>query len=507
MLAANLSSQQAAGHSCILIGDEDAELLQSSGLLSGSVPMPLVLEQNRLYTRRYWHYEQRLAGQIRQLCQVGYCCNGLDDILDRYFPDLVDETDWQKEAAKKAVKQAFSMITGGPGTGKTSTVVKILGVMLELASRPLHIALAAPTGKAAMRLQESIGSNKAVLPCSEAVKRLIPEKVTTIHHLLGAQPPTPYFRHNASSPLPYDVIAIDEASMIDLALMSKLVDALKPGARLVLLGDKDQLASVESGAVLADLTSALPEHTLELCKSYRFQGEIKALAEAVNRQQGELAWRLLKNGREMTNLLSVDILTFIVSQYREYLQLIDQAAGFATIFAAFNHFQVLCSNRQGGGSVAEINYRVEQRLAELGLIHLQEAQWYAGRPVMVVENNSAMQLYNGDIGLCLPDSESRQLRVCFQRPDGSIKTVLPGRLPKSETVYAMTVHKSQGSEFDRVLLVLSERLSPVLTKELLYTGITRAKKVVTVSASEEIFVDSVKQKVLRTSGLAARLAD
>ncbi len=256
--------------------------------------MPLVVEQDRLYLHRYWFYENRLAMQIKAMAKVSHSVENLDAMLDRYFEPVVGETDDQREAAKMAVKQAFSIITGGPGTGKTTTVVKILAVLQELADEPLHIALAAPTGKAAMRLQESIGFNKAALPCSEAVKKHIPETVTTLHRLLGAKPPSPYFRHNADKPLPHDLVVVDEASMVDLALMSKLLDALKPGARLILLGDKDQLASVESGAVLADLTAALPEHTLELKKSRRFDENIKKLAEAVNLQQDEVAWQVLQ---------------------------------------------------------------------------------------------------------------------------------------------------------------------------------------------------------------------
>ena len=197
-----------------------------------------------------------------------------------------------------AVQQNFSIITGGPGTGKTTTVVKILAVLQELAQEPLHIALAAPTGKAAMRLQESIGFNKTKLNCSEEIKARLPENVSTLHRLLGAKLASPYFRHHADNPLIYDVVVVDEASMVDLALMSKLLDALKPSARLILLGDKDQLASVESGAVLADLTQALPTHTVELQTAHRFDDNIKQLAVAVNQQNTELAWQLLTANNE-----------------------------------------------------------------------------------------------------------------------------------------------------------------------------------------------------------------
>lgn len=503
-LLAKLSAQQAAGHSCVSVNEEEMALLQGSGLASETGRLPLVLEGGRLYTQRYWFYERRLADQIRQLCGRQYDYESLDHLIDRYFIGLIDEIDWQREAAKKAVTQAFSIITGGPGTGKTTTVVKILALLQEMAERPLHIALSAPTGKAAMRLQQSIGDNIASLPCSEAIKNHIPDKVTTLHHLLGAMPPSPYFRHDAASPLPYDLVVVDEASMVDLALMSKLVDALKPDARLILLGDKDQLASVESGAVLADLTTSLPKQTLELRKAYRFKAEIKALAEAINAQQGERGWELLQDSGEATTLLAGDMVAYIATQYSRYLQLIAEKADFKTVFAEFNRFQVLCSNRHGPRSVTDLNLNVERRLFEQRKIQPQ-GPWYVGRPVMVTENNAAMQLYNGDIGLCMADAESGQLRVCFLRPDGGVKTVLPGRLPRCETAYAMTIHKSQGSEFEEVLLVLADQMNPVLTKELLYTGVTRAKAKVSVAASQAVLIEAVAQKVLRDSGLAAKL--
>ncbi|MDD5412660.1 MAG: exodeoxyribonuclease V subunit alpha [Methylobacter sp.] len=501
----SVSYEQNQGHSCIQIDEEARALVLASGLavLSGQ-PMsklPLVVEQDRLYLHRYWFYENRLAMQIREMTKISHSVEKLDAMLDRYFGPVVGETDDQREAAKMAVKQTFSIITGGPGTGKTTTVVKILAVLQELADEPLHIALGAPTGKAAMRLQESIGSNKSALPCSEAIKKHIPETVTTLHCLLGAKPPSPYFRHNADKPLIYDLVVVDEASMVDLALMSKLLDALKPGARLILLGDKDQLASVESGEVLADLTAALPEHTLELKKSHRFDENIKKLAEAVNLQQEDVAWQVLRGDDENSAVLDPDLVDYVAGQQAEYLRLITAGAGFDEIYRAFSRFQVLCSNRQGKNSVADINYRVEQRLAEQKLINLS-GLWYSGRPVMVTENNATLHLYNGDIGLCMPDKEQAgKLMVFFQRADGSVKKYLPARVSQCETVFAMTIHKSQGSEFEEVLIVLPEAINPVLTKELLYTAITRAKKTIRLVVDEAVFNATVRQKVVRTTGL------
>lgn len=501
-----LSHEQNQGHSCIQLAEKDCALVLASGL--AAIPgqifglLPLVLEQNRLYLHRYWDYESRLARQIQAMIQVNPSVEGLEAALDRYFPPLSDEIDWQREAARMALTRGLSIITGGPGTGKTTTVVRILALMQELASEPLHIALAAPTGKAAMRLQESIGSNKASLPCADSIKQLIPEKVTTLHRLLGAMPPSPYFRHNADKPLVHDLVVVDEASMVDLALMSKLVDALKPGAGLILLGDKDQLASVESGAVLADLTTILPDCTLELKKSHRFDENIKKLAVAVNRQQADIAWQMLLGGDKNIMLLEQDLIDYVAGQQADYLRMIRVAAPFDEIYRAFSRFQVLCANRRGKNSVADINHLVEQTLVAQKLISVS-GRWYVGRPVMVTQNNPALQLYNGDIGLCLPDNDQNgKLMVFFQRADGSVKKYLPARVPHCETVFAMTIHKSQGSEFEEVLIALPDAVNPVLTKELLYTAITRARKTVKLVADEAVFVATVGRRVGRITGLA-----
>ncbi len=507
-IIAELSFQQSQGHSCIRINNTEQQLIQASGLLTDDPALsPLILEQNRLYLQRYWFYEHRLAQQIKKLLNQLFPQNSFDSLLSRYFVDLIDETDWQKQATKKALSHAFTIITGGPGTGKTSTVVKILALLQELAEKEgrfLHIALATPTGKAATRLQQSIGLSKNTLPCSELIKQQIPETVATLHRLLGAQAPSPYFNHNANNPLPYDLIVVDEASMVDLALMSKLVDALKPDSRLILLGDKDQLASVESGAVLADLTTALPEYTVELKKSYRFKGEIKALADAVNNQSVEQAWEILDNADPNISLLNVDLIDYAAEQYSDYLLQIKNHVDFKTIFTTFSQFQLLCSNRQGDNGVISINKKVEEKLVQQNKIQIS-GHWYIGRPVMIAQNNSAIQLYNGDIGICLFDKESAKLAVFFLRPDGSIKKVLPSRVPEHETVFAMTIHKSQGSEFDECVCVLADKINPVLSKELIYTAITRAKTRLKIVSSYLVFSQTLQQSVVRTGGLLEKL--
>lgn len=515
-LIARLSAEQRQGHSCILLANEEQKLCLASGLclateLQGlaesatSSTLPLVLAQNRLYLYRYWHYEYRLAKQLKAKAGKHYQVANLESVLERYFPLLPNSIDWQRQAAYTALQNALCIITGGPGTGKTTTVVKILALLQEVAAKPLHIALAAPTGKAAMRLQESIGQRKNELPCAAEIKQAIPGTVSTIHRLLGARAASVYFKHDAQQPLAYDVVVVDEASMIDLALMSKLVDALKPDARLILLGDQEQLASVESGAVLANLTTALTAQTVELKTTHRFNTEIGALATAVNQQQATQAWELLQQPSAIIARLTSDPIAYIAEQQRPYLQLIQAGADYAEVYAAFMQFQALCSNRQGSHSVNEVNHQVERHLASDGLINIRQT-WYSGRPVIITENNQQLHLYNGDIGICMPDPEQGgKLRVFFQLADGRVKKFLPARIASCDTVFAMTIHKSQGSEFKEVLVLLPDTLNPVLTKELLYTAITRAKQIVKIVANKEVFHATIKQRVTRVTGLVAML--
>lgn len=494
------------GHSCIRVDNQTRSLLLDSGQVSELGGAPLILEKDRLYLHRYWQYEHRLAKHIARLADRKYPIADVDSTLDRYFQPLRQGADWQREAAKKALLRSLCIISGGPGTGKTTTVVKIIALLLEITGKALHIALAAPTGKAAMRLQEAIGQTKTSLPCTEMIKKRIPEGATTLHRLLGPMPPSPYFHHHSDNPLPHDLVIVDEASMVDLALMSKLVDSLKDNARLLLLGDKDQLASVESGAVLADLTTALPDHTVTLKISYRFNETIQAMAESINQQKSDAAWKIVKSP-SIKNIeqMKEGLIDCIAQKYSGYLSLMKQRAEYPEIYQAFNGFRVLCANRRGINGVEEINRLVERRLIQLNLIS-PSGHWYPGRPVIVTQNHPTMHLYNGDIGICLPDGDKNsQLMTFFQSPDGGIKKYLPSRLPHCETGFSMTIHQSQGSEFDEILIALPETFNPVLTKELIYTAFTRAKKNITLAASQAIFVEALQHRVERFGGLADKI--
>jgi exodeoxyribonuclease V alpha subunit len=320
---------------------------------------------------------------------------------------------------------------------------------------------------------------------------------------LGVIKDSPRFRHRSDNPLPWDVVVVDEASMVDLALMSKLVDALKPGSRLLLLGDKDQLASVESGAVLIDLVRALPVNTVELQKTYRFDASIQELSRAVNRGDGESAWQLLAEpGSGNIGLLETPLGDFVGGRYLEYMDLATRvrAVGQERVFAAFNRFRILCAVRQGDRGVQGINTTVERHLTQKGYNCFSKI-WYPGRPIIITRNDYSLDLYNGDIGICLPDPDDGTLKVWFERPDGSLKACLPYRLPQCETAYALTIHKSQGSEFDEVLVVLPEEENRVLSRELVYTAVTRARKGVLMAAGKEILIRTLARKIERFSGL------
>ncbi|MBJ6749030.1 exodeoxyribonuclease V subunit alpha [Geomonas anaerohicana] len=508
---------------------------------------PLILDPTgRLYLQRYWRYESELAQAILDRGEPApFDREQLRKGLARLFPPTPGETDWQRIAALAAVTRRFCVISGGPGTGKTTTVVKVLSLLLEQAETAgagsaLRIALAAPTGKAAARLKESIsgGLDKA----DPVVRELIPEEVFTLHRLLGYLKGSSGFRHNSDNPLPYDVIIVDEASMVSLPLMAKLVCALRQDSRLILLGDRDQLASVEAGAVLGDMCDTggahgfsaafaelaadvagdavevqpgigpLGDAVVLLRKSYRFSssGGIGKVATLVNAgdAQGALAACLdpTLSDVSLASLppaagLADALARRITDGYGDYLrtQTPEEA------FAEFSRFRILCAMRSGPYGVEALNLLVRQRLAQAGLFN-PHGRCYAGEPVMITRNDYNLGLFNGDVGLILPDAENGgELRAFFPSGSGGMRKVLPLRLPEYECAFAMTVHKSQGSEFEKVLLVLPDRDTPVLTRELVYTAITRAKKSVQIVSSTELLATAIGRRVERRSGLRERL--
>ena len=571
-----------------LNGDAWCKALQDSPLVehagqptADAANRPLVLSERRLYLRRYWAYERRIDSALRQrLTAPQSPPQDLPARLTGLFGSPAGNApiDWQKLACALATRGAFSIVTGGPGTGKTTTVVRLLALLQAPAveaGAPLRIRLAAPTGKAAARLTESISLQVKSLEVDDKVRQKIPSDVTTVHRLLGSRPGTRHFRHHAGNRLPLDVLVVDEASMIDLEMMANLLDALPAHAKLVLLGDKDQLASVEAGAVLGDLcrdaeagwytpqtrawleqvsgeslgtsdlqqdldgTHPLAQQVVMLRHSRRF-GEgsgIGQLSRLVNQQQPRDARALLAAGTHADlfalplkgeqdrafERLALEGRSAEAKGYRHYLEVLRAqrpaadagledpcwAAWAGKVLEAFEAFQVLCAVRKGPWGVEGLNERITRALFARKLID-SDQHWYEGRPVLMTRNDYGLGLMNGDIGIALklPERDGlgqrHVLRVAFARNDGlgGIRFVLPSRLNDVETVYAMTVHKSQGSEFSHTALVLPEALNPVLTKELIYTGITRAKHWFSlVEPRAGVFEEAVQRKVKRLSGL------
>jgi len=512
--------------------------LEASPLVSGpGAYAPLILDGERLYLARYQAYEQQLAERLLARAsdapEVDEAC--LVESLARLFAFNRQTPDWQRLAAAQAVRRRLAVISGGPGTGKTTTVVRLLAALLEQpGGANLAIGLAAPTGKAAARMAEAIRNAKAQLPVAEAIRAALPDEARTLHRLLGSRGDSPRVRHDATNPLPLDVLVVDEASMVDLALMAKLVEALPPRARLILLGDKDQLAAVEAGAVFAELCegrgfdaraaadlerltsqavpiqaprSRLGDAVVLLTHSHRFAGDsgIGELARRINAGDAPGTLALLREGA--AELLwnaepsAAALVERLEQGYAAYLQAAREGDP-AAAFAVFNGFRALTAQREGAFGVAGLNEALEARFKRrLGVASRE--RWYPGRAIMVRQNDYALGLFNGDIGLCLPSGDG--LRVFFEGEQG-FRGFAPARLPSHDSAFAMTVHKSQGSEFSEVLLALPEQPSPLLTRALLYTGITRARQRVELWALPARLAEAVNARAERASGLAERLA-
>ncbi len=529
--------------------DQWQAVLAGSRLVGGpGEGTPMILEGRRLYLQRFWQYEQQVARGVLARCRAadgprrpapGKPAAGAE-------PETGDED--QRTAVHSALRRRFTVISGGPGTGKTYTIARIISLLQSVAEeeRP-RIKLAAPTGKAAARLQEALEAALAVGPDPtergrEAAPPTLPQAMT-LHRLLGAARGRSRFLRDARNPVPADVVIVDEASMVDLALMAKLVQAVPSEARLILVGDKDQLASVEAGAVLADICFGLTDAAgptdrcppgdsesggsgdpdrdkgaavVVLKKNYRSgdRSAIHRLGQAVNEGDGNGALALLQDGdHPQLSFRSLDgnfdpataLAGPIESAYGPLFADREPAEALRALTA----FKILSPVRKGPLGVEALNQSVERQLKQSGRIRLssQGSPWYAGRPVMVDRNDYGHDLFNGDIGITVVENEAGgpRVRVAFPDEHQRMKYLAPEQLPAHETVYAMTVHKSQGTEFEHVLLILPDRDLPVLSRELIYTAVTRAKSSVTIWAREEIFKTAVRRRIRRVSGLRDHL--
>jgi exodeoxyribonuclease V alpha subunit len=488
---------------------------------------PLILDRKgRLYLQRFHAFETAVARAITE--RAGQLAEAVDGSLLRrglkkFFPKHSDQSpDGQALATEIAVRRKLAIVTGGPGTGKTRTVAVMLALLLEQPGR-CRIALAAPTGKAAARLQESIQRLQPQLGCAEELKARLPKEAFTLHRLLAFTQETGRTRYHSANTLPFEVIVVDEASMVDLVLMSKLLDALPAQARLILLGDKDQLASVDAGAVLGDLCQEGPDDRpltdclARLDRNYRFgpQEDFLIFSKAVNAGDADAALKVFAAaagpkpaGGSPSGLRAVALpasarlpealKNWVIDSFRPAVSTTDPR----TALQALNQVRLLAAIRHGPFGTQGLNQTVETILGEAGLIQ-PEGLWYAGRPILITRNDYQLGLFNGDIGIILP--EAGQPRAWFMSGEGELRCFPPARLPAHETVFAMTVHKSQGSEFESVLFVLPDRPVPVLTRELIYTGATRARKKLELWFAEPVFRAAVERRAERPSGLREAL--
>src|SRR5438045_6514955 len=508
--------------------------LRASGVVGGPGEFtPLILDKaDRLYLQRYWKYEddlgRNLQARLRDNPMRDFNRTELAKNLEKLFPA---QSDLQKVAAFVAATWRLCVISGAPGTGKTRTIVLICARLIALAGkRELNFALAAPTGKAAARLKETVAQTRPLLRLPRAIDEKLPTNASTIQRLLGAKRDSPHFRHDAKNPLVADVVIVDEASMIDLALLAKLFDSIGPEARIILVGDKDQLASVEAGSAFRDIctpgfelgisaslaeafakitgekldgTSAdqAPIHSVvvELRRNYRFTpgAGIGELSSAVNRGDAVGAITVLKSAGSIRWRPTPSLKNFerelrerVFPRFEKLLRLSDPAVALKQLA----EFAVLCALRRGPFGAETVNALLEGMLRETGLIEVA-GRYHVGEPIIIVRNDYNMGLFNGDLGIVLPDAITGQLRVFFRGEEDEVLNFAPGRLPAHEPAFALTVHKSQGSEFHDALVILPERDAPVLTRELLYTGITSVREKEEVCASEELLRQTIEGKI------------
>jgi exodeoxyribonuclease V alpha subunit len=514
-------------------------LLASNCVGTAGEESPLIFEDDRLYLYRYWHYESRVSALITSRLQPipDVDTKKLSQQLAPLFPDHDKQLSSNSQAlcVALAAMRRFVVISGGPGTGKTTTVIKILALLL--AQQPaMRIKLAAPTGKAAARMIESIAARKNDAIIDPAIRDSIPQQASTIHRLLGYN--NHRFRHSANNPLAIDCLVIDEASMLDLNLIYRLLDALPTLARIILLGDRDQLASVAAGNVLGDITghgrdigysqplrqslasvldcpiAEIPQHggagpisdsIALLTQSYRFSrgSDIGRLAELVNQGKGEAAVVLLKQSTAGLGLHVQSESTIRPSTLDWVFESFDAVIKSKTISLAldeFNRTRILCAIHSGPFGVDEVNRLITNRIQPN-----RNFEDYHGKPILITRNDYELNLFNGDTGL-LWRGEDGDLRACFHGEDGGIRELPIYSLPDHVTAWAMTVHKSQGSEFETVLLILPDDAeSNAVSRELLYTAITRTRRNLLIHSTEKVLTEACEKLTKRSSGLAKKL--
>ncbi|WP_310600081.1 exodeoxyribonuclease V subunit alpha [Desulfobulbus sp.] len=563
ILAALASWASGQGHTCLPLS-EAARLVAEAGLDSAPFAdpaalrrsllaspavgrpgeiRPLVLDRaDNLFLFRLDRDEETIARALRQRAEAPLPTVPAEalPLLENLFPATASGTtiDWQRAAAALALCRRFVVISGGPGTGKTHTAARILALLAALAPTTPRVALAAPTGKAALRLQESIRSAKAALP--PALAETIPEQAQTLHRLLGYRSDPPGFRHHDGHPLRLDLLILDEASMIDVPLMAAVLAALPPACRVILLGDRDQLASVEAGNLFGDLcgdgtlcwsnelaermrpllaparlsdragseAGPLADSLVVLRTSRRFGEDsgIGALARAVNTgdpAQLETVLQATAPDLHLAEAAGAEAVAWLQRWIERHFQPLFAADGPQQALEELGRCRLLCALREGPAGVEGINRLAESLFRRQGLVAAGE-RLYRGMPLLILRNDYDLGLFNGDTGILWPDGQG-VLHAWFAQPDGTPRPVALVRLPAWQTAFALTVHKAQGSEFDRVLCVLPQEDAPILSRELLYTGITRARQHLTLLGRRPLLHQIVRRRVRRYSGLDIKL--
>lgn len=511
--------------------------------------LPFIKDDNRLYLQRYYIYETQIVNRIKHFIQISHdktneriqLLNNHKTVLKQLFPDKSSQIDWQFIATLSALLNNFTIITGGPGTGKTTTVAKILSLLLTL-NPNTKIALAAPTGKAAARMAESLGNTKIVI--DEKIKTHLQALTPlTIHRLLGAKKGNIYFKHNEDNPIQADVIVIDECSMIDAALFAKLLTAINDNTRVILLGDKDQLSSVEAGSLFGDICvsvnelnqfsndrrkileeinqqdfnteyktqsakNALSDAIVQLKVSYRFNANegIGQLSNAILNQNINTIEKLFSSKNDIVHIdteYNRNVLYQFLNGYGDFIQEEDTVEALKLL----DNQRILCAVKDGEYGMRQFNLLAENYLSQKFKSFKKDSIFYHNRPILVTQNNYTLGLFNGDIGIIRKDENGKPM-AWFKDEESptKLKSVQPGLISNMETVFAMTIHKSQGSEFENVMVVLpANEENPILTKELLYTGVTRAKSTVTVQSSKAALIKACSQGIQRSSGIKDRL--
>ncbi|MGQ0618131.1 MAG: exodeoxyribonuclease V subunit alpha [Acidimicrobiia bacterium] len=490
--------------------------------LHGPLGRPLRLVGSRLYLDRYWRHERAIVDHVRRRSgPIVYAGDRakLDERLVRLLPD--DDGGLQRQAALGTVERHLSVLAGGPGTGKTTTIARILALLHEEAaasgSPAPRVALAAPTGKAAARLADAVHATAAGLATTEAVRNaLLATPASTLHRLLGWQPGNrSRFRHHAANPLPHNVVIVDESSMVSLSMMAKLMDAVRPTARLVLAGDPRQLASVEAGAVLGDIVASSLPGIVVLRRVHRYGGAIASVAAAIEAGDPDAVVAALRAAADDVEWIEAEVapdsarsadlegVRRTVVDAGASVVSAARAGDGATALAALRSVQVICAHRRGPGGATTWRRGIERWL-RAAIAGYGGGPWYVGRPLLVTENDYVLGVFNGDTGVVV-DAGGGRLRAVFDRR-GELLSVRPTRLASVESLYAMTIHKAQGSQFGSVVVCLPPPASRVLTRELLYTAVTRAQHHLTVIGTEAAVRTAVARPIARASGLAEALA-